>query len=202
MSLAVILTFTSIEFVDYRRLNTETSILVDRSMGQKLTIRFNMTFPKVPCYRMYTCYYWADCVLIELMLPVLSLDIMDISGEQQRDISHNVMKTRLDENQVPVVDVERKRGGMAYTLKFPSKPLTIICSELGSEVDKLAKARADPNYCGSCFGGVPPGNGCCQTCEEVRQAYSDRGWSFSDPSGVEQVRILQLYKLCSEFNLG
>jgi Endoplasmic Reticulum-Golgi Intermediate Compartment (ERGIC) len=52
MSLAIILTFTSIEFMDYRQVNTETSILVDRSMGQKLTIRFNITFPKVPCYRM------------------------------------------------------------------------------------------------------------------------------------------------------
>lgn len=54
MSLAVILTFTSIEFMDYRRVETETSILVDRSMGQKLTIRFNMTFPKVPCYRNFS----------------------------------------------------------------------------------------------------------------------------------------------------
>jgi len=149
MSLAVILTFTSIEFMDYRRINTETSILVDRSMGQKLTIRFNITFPQVPCY-------------------LLSLDIMDISGEAQRDISHNVVKTRLDQNQVPVVDAAKTRG------------------ELGSEVDKLAKVRADPAYCGSCFGGVPPPSGCCQTCEEVRQSYSDRGWSFSDPQGVEQ----------------
>jgi len=58
--------------------------------------------------------------------------------------------------------------------------------QLGSDLDKLAKSRADPNYCGSCYGGVAPENGCCQTCDDVRKSYTDRGWSFSDPDGVEQ----------------
>ena len=29
---------------------------------------------------------------------------------------------------------------------------------------------------------------CCNTCEEVRQAYLRKGWSFNDPNGIEQVR--------------
>ncbi|KZS92895.1 ER-derived vesicles protein ERV46, partial [Sistotremastrum niveocremeum HHB9708] len=144
---AIILTFTSIEFFDYRRVNVDTSILVDRSRGEKLTVRLNVTFPRVPCY-------------------LLSLDVMDVSGEQQRDYTHNIIKTRIDQNGVPV---SHERA-----------------TDLGSDVDKLAKSRGGEGYCGSCYGGVEPEGGCCQTCEDVRQAYVNRGWSFSNPDAIEQ----------------
>lgn len=45
---------------------------------------------------------------------------------------------------------------------------------------------------GSCYGGTPPTDGpnpgCCNTCDEVREAYVRRGWSFVNPDAVEQVR--------------
>lgn len=48
---AFILTFTSIEFFDYRRVTTDTSLVVDKSRGERLTVKMNVTFPRVPCYR-------------------------------------------------------------------------------------------------------------------------------------------------------
>lgn len=39
------------EFLDYRRVGVDTSVVVDRSRGQKLSVRLNVTFPHVPCYR-------------------------------------------------------------------------------------------------------------------------------------------------------
>lgn len=51
ISAAIILTFTMVEFIDYRRVHTDTSIIVDRSRGEKLNVVFNITFPRVPCYR-------------------------------------------------------------------------------------------------------------------------------------------------------
>ena len=51
LSAAIILTFTTMEFLDYRRINTDTSIIVDKSRGEKLTVKMNVTFPMVPCYR-------------------------------------------------------------------------------------------------------------------------------------------------------
>ncbi len=92
---------------------------------------------------------------------------MDISGETQRDISHNVLKTRMD----PV--------GKA----IPGSR----SADLRNDVDKMNDAK-DPNYCGSCYGGTEPASGCCNTCEEVRTAYVNRGWSFSNPDAIEQVR--------------
>ena len=40
-----------IEFLDYRRVGIDTSVVVDRSRGEKLTVHLNVTFPRVPCYR-------------------------------------------------------------------------------------------------------------------------------------------------------
>lgn len=99
---------------------------------------------------------------------MLSLDVMDISGETQSDITHNILKTRLDERGVPVPDS--------------------ITTELQNDLDKLNEQRQN-GYCGSCYGGVEPEGGCCQTCEDVRQAYVNRGWSFNRPDSIEQVRL-------------
>ncbi|KAL0952208.1 hypothetical protein HGRIS_006498 [Hohenbuehelia grisea] len=62
LSAAIILSFTAMEFFDYRRVTVDTSIVVDKSRGEKLTVNMNVTFPRVPCY-------------------LLSVDVMDISGE-------------------------------------------------------------------------------------------------------------------------
>ncbi|KIK57207.1 hypothetical protein GYMLUDRAFT_98832 [Collybiopsis luxurians FD-317 M1] len=148
VSAAIILSFTFMEFVDYRRVYTDTSLVVDKSRGEKLTVRMNVTFPRVPCY-------------------LLSLDVMDISGETQRDISHNILKTRLE------------ASGKA----IPGSR----SADLRNDVDKFNDAQGS-DYCGSCYGGLAPASGCCNTCEEVRTAYINKGWSFSNPDAIEQCK--------------
>ena len=60
--------------------------------------------------------------------------------------------------------------------------------ELQNDIDKLNEQRQD-GYCGSSYGGIAPNenNGCCNSCEDVRQAYVNRGWSFNRPDAIEQV---------------
>ena len=94
---------------------------------------------------------------------------MDISGETQRDISHNVVKTRLNPQ---------------------GETINSVVTELGSDLDKISDVKQD-NYCGSCYGGLEPEGGCCNSCESVRRAYVDRGWSFTDPDAIDQVRTCQ-----------
>jgi len=77
-----------LEFVDYRRIHLEPSILVDRSRGEKLVIEMDISFPRVPCYREHITS--RQCVL--LMGTVLSLDVMDISGEHQSELEHDFTK--------------------------------------------------------------------------------------------------------------
>jgi len=145
-SAVIIIAFTLVEFIDYRRIHTDTSIIVDRSRGEKLNVVFNVTFPKVPCY-------------------LVSVDVTDISGELQADLQHNIVKTRLTSE-------GHKVDGSGT-------------NDLKSELDMAAAARG-PDYCGSCYGGIEPEGGCCQTCEDVRQAYLNRGWSFSNPQTIDQ----------------
>lgn len=48
----------------------------------------------------------------------------------------------------------------------------------------------DPDYCGGCYGANPPPNaqksGCCNTCDEVREAYASASWAFGRGENVEQ----------------
>ncbi|KAH9042182.1 Sec1 family-domain-containing protein [Lactarius pseudohatsudake] len=146
VSVAIILSFTIMEFLDYRRVNIDTSVVVDRSRGEKLTVHLNVTYPRVPCY-------------------LLSLDVVDISGELQHDISHNIVKTRLTE------------AGTAVPGSHTA--------ELRNDIDKLNEQRS-AGYCGSCYGGEPAESGCCNSCDAVREAYTRKGWSFGNPSSIEQ----------------
>lgn len=163
ISAAIILAFTTMEFLDYRRITIDTSIVVDKSRGERLTVNMNITFPRVPCYRKSESS--AQVSPVRLLLLVLSLDVMDISGELQRDVSHNILKVRLD-----------GQGKMV-----PNSAST----ELRNDVEKMSETK-DANYCGSCYGGLEPESGCCNTCEEVRTAYVNRGWSFANPDAIDQ----------------
>ncbi|EGG07782.1 uncharacterized protein MELLADRAFT_105603 [Melampsora larici-populina 98AG31] len=145
-SAILIVTLVLVEFVDYRTLHLNPSIVVDKSRGEKLIVDMNITFPRVPCY-------------------LLSVDLMDISGEHQNDVNHDMTKTRLNPDGT-LVSASVSKG-------------------LKGELDTIAATRA-PGYCGSCYGGTPPESGCCNTCEEVRESYVRRGWSFSNPDGIEQ----------------
>ena len=109
---------------------------------------------------------FAIVLLIVNICAVLSLDIMDISGEQQRDVTHNIIKTRLDSNRRPIH--------------------SSVSAQLRNDLDKMNDSKGNI-YCGSCYGGLEPESGCCNTCDDVRQAYVNRGWSFSNPDAVDQV---------------
>lgn len=98
---------------------------------------------------------------------MLSLDIVDVVGDNQVDIHHDIERRRLDRNGVPLGhEVDKK---------------------LESEAQRLAAERG-PDYCGACYGGEPPENGCCNSCDDVREAYARKNWSFSMPDEIEQCR--------------
>lgn len=52
----------------------------------------------------------------------------------------------------------------------------------------------DPSYCGECYGAKAPANaqklGCCNTCDEVRDAYAAAAWQFGrkERETVEQCK--------------
>lgn len=114
-----------------------------------MDIHLNITFPRMPC-------------------ELLTLDVMDVSGEQQHGVAHGVNKVRLR----PQAD-----GGSV-----------IDVSSLNLHQDSAE--HLDPSYCGDCGGAPVPNNvkksGCCNTCEEIRDAYAQVSWSFGDGKEFEQ----------------
>jgi hypothetical protein len=144
----IILWLTVSEWVDYRQVVYRPELVVDKARGERLDINLDITFPHIPC-------------------DLLSMDIMDASGEVQEQVSHGIMKTRLDPN---------------------GKAISSSQLQLEKEREEKEKRKQeDPNYCGPCYGAVPPDSDvCCNTCEDVRKAYSEKGWAFHDGSGMEQ----------------
>ncbi|CAE6491953.1 unnamed protein product [Rhizoctonia solani] len=147
ISAAIILVFALIEIIDYRTPAIDADLKVNTGRSESMSVKLNITFPRVPCY-------------------LLSLDITDISGDTRQDVSHNVLKTRLD-----ATGAVMHENTLNYRIK--------------SEVEHTLLSRPK-NYCGSCYGAESTEGECCQTCESVRQAYLTKGWSFDDATTIEQ----------------
>ncbi len=143
---------------------------VDPIRGERLRVNFDVTFPSMPC-------------------AVVSLDAMDVSGNHQLEIMHDVFKQRLDSAGEAVEDGESKHVGRGTLHSEQQRKLKQQQIAQGRPHEP-PRAPADPaaagkdGYCGNCFGAAPAGR-CCNTCEEVRDAYKRKGWQFN-PKGVEQ----------------
>ncbi|KAF1989553.1 DUF1692-domain-containing protein [Aulographum hederae CBS 113979] len=137
------------EWVDYQRVIVKPELVVDQGRGEKMEIHMNITFPRMPC-------------------ELLTLDVMDVSGEVQTGVMTGVDRVRLSPEAEGGHDIEVK----------------------ALEIHQDAAAHMDPNYCGECYGAPPPTNavkpGCCNTCDEVREAYAGVSWSFGRGEGVAQ----------------
>ena len=150
LSLILIVYLVIGEWSAYRRVTITPSLIVDATRGEKMEIHMNISFPRVPC-------------------ELLTLDVMDVSGEVQSGVMAGVTKVRLRN--------EKEGGG-----EIEKSALDLGKDDGGSHLD--------PDYCGGCFGAPAPSNaikaGCCNTCAEVRDAYASVSWSFGRGENVEQ----------------
>ncbi|WAR17614.1 ERGI3-like protein, partial [Mya arenaria] len=108
----------------YLTKDVQPELFVDISRGQiKMKINLNVTFHKMPCA--YTQYH-------------LSIDAMDISGENQIDVAHNLFKQRLNERGGMVEDMPEKHEELGWAFKANEN---IIQCEREGWVDKLQKQK-------------------------------------------------------------
>ncbi|XP_035549042.1 endoplasmic reticulum-Golgi intermediate compartment protein 3-like isoform X1 [Juglans regia] len=152
-SVVMLLLFIS-ELRLYLHAVTETKLVVDTSRGETLRINFDVTFAALPC-------------------SILSLDAMDISGEQHLDVKHDIIKKRLDAH--GNVIESRQDGIGAPKIE---KPL----QRHGGRLEH------NETYCGSCYGAETSDEECCNSCEDVREAYRKKGWGMSNPDVIDQCK--------------
>ena len=112
-----------------------------------------------------------DISLHALRCEDVNLDAMDVAGEQQNGVDHDFVKTRLVRG-LPLGGIEK---GV-----LPSHEPGALVPGAGALEHGGAGTPLPADYCGPCFGARAEGQ-CCNTCDEVRAAYSERGW---DPGSV------------------
>lgn len=101
----------------------------------------------------------------------LHLDAMDISGYQQLDLDHSIYKQRMN--------ADGTAHHMPKEKHVPGESTDVAAAfENGTIVSQ-------PDYCGSCYGAGDEGE-CCNTCEDVRNAYRKKGWSFEQAMASEE----------------
>eukprot|EP00246_Nothoceros_aenigmaticus_P009149 TRINITY_DN24484_c0_g1_i1.p1 TRINITY_DN24484_c0_g1~~TRINITY_DN24484_c0_g1_i1.p1 ORF type:complete len:386 (-),score=50.80 TRINITY_DN24484_c0_g1_i1:56-1213(-) len=152
-SILMILLFSN-ELRLYLRHQTQNQLVVDTSRGETLQINLDITFPALAC-------------------SVVSLDAMDISGEQHLDVRHTIFKKRLDPSG-QVIKVERDSVNEPKV----QKPL----QRHGGRLEH------NETYCGSCFGAETTDTDCCNNCEEVREAYRKKGWALTNAELIDQCK--------------
>ncbi|PVD32633.1 hypothetical protein C0Q70_08076 [Pomacea canaliculata] len=153
LSAVIMFTLFVSELNYYLTKEVHPELFVDTSRGQKLRINVDITFHHLPC-------------------AYLSVDAMDISGEQQIDLETNLLKQRLDSTGNPINETpqEQKIG------------------EPTSVTNEITTEKLDPDRCESCYGAETDDKRCCNNCEDVREAYRKRGWAFNNPESIEQCK--------------
>ncbi|KAH9603159.1 hypothetical protein KSS87_018605 [Heliosperma pusillum] len=102
---------------------------------------------------------------------ILSIDAEDISGEKHFDIRHDIIKKRLD---VHGNEIEARKDSIGAP-KI-EKPL----QKHGGRLEH------NETYCGSCYGAETADDHCCNSCEEVREAYRKKGWALHNLDMIDQ----------------
>ncbi|CAF1064964.1 unnamed protein product [Rotaria sordida] len=150
----------------YLTTDIEQILFVDTSRQEKMNITIDIRFPVLPC-------------------SYLTIDAMDVSGESQTDIVHNLYKTRLDLNgNIVANDIIR--------VSFQS------LSKRNGTQENITNVPE----CESCYGAESDEHKCCPTCDDVKVAYRKKGWSF-DATGVQQcVREGQAIGMLSDNSSG
>ena len=95
----------------------------------------------------------------------------DVSGEYA-DAEHQLYKTRLD-----------KDGNEVHTEKLEALNAAKTNTSDHDETKEIAKVE-----CGSCYGAETEELKCCNSCEDVLNAYRAQGWGIRDPRAFDQCK--------------
>jgi hypothetical protein len=145
MAYALVAIFVLAETITWmgQRNSTNTHIVVDTSIGKKMRVNLDITFPSLAC-------------------EDLHIDIMDIAGDSQLDIEDTMVKKRLNRKGMPLGDAEIVE--------------TNLHRQKQSEKEKVKLTEVPDDYCGPCYGAAESESQCCNTCDDLIEAYQHKRW--------------------------
>lgn len=103
----------------------------------------------------------------------LHLDVMDVAGDSQIDIDDTLVKKRLLANGRPMSEATIKAEANKQHKEDAEKQL-VIKKELGQD------------YCGPCYGAHKNEDDCCDSCDDVIQAYKRKNWNHREIATVAE----------------
>jgi len=80
-------------WVDFRHIAWKSELAVDHSAAEQMTINFDISFPKVPCFGIP--YHMP--VSSSQFIVALTLDVMDAADQHQNNLEKDVTKRRQGE---------------------------------------------------------------------------------------------------------
>ena len=111
-----------------------------------MRVNLNITFPALHCNDVH-------------------LDVIDVAGDSQLEISDKMFKQRLN-----IKDGKPK-----------SKTKIAAEANIKAEEDKKKRdaisQKVPGDYCGPCYGALEKEGDCCNTCDEVLEAYKKKRWN-------------------------
>ncbi|KAL3777737.1 hypothetical protein HJC23_005370 [Cyclotella cryptica] len=147
-----------------------------------LEVEFDITFPHIPC-------------------ALLAVDANDPTGQSQSfhiDRRHRVWKHRLDGEGKAIG--RRSRFELGGTLIDQRDWKGRVEETLRRREEEVEEEEVDDEQeCGSCYGAGLEGE-CCNTCDDVKQAYRRKSWHIKDLKEIVQCR--HLVRAESEENEG
>jgi len=153
-------------------------LVVDTERSADLEISFDVTVPRMPCS-------W------------LTVDVMDAVGDSHMDVDHHVTKFRLD-SRGNTIELYGQRAGVGERsgIDLGDKAAGDRERALGNAENTEGDGdAAGEKVCGSCH-GARPSTECCNTCDEVLNAFKAKGWAVNpraftqcqDPDLEESIR--------------
>lgn len=104
---------------------------------------------------------------------LLSLDAEDISGERHLDIKHDIVKKRID----------------AHGNVIQARQDSIGAPKIERPLQRHGgRLQHNETYCGSCYGAEMSDDQCCNSCEEVHEAYQKKGWAVTNAELIDQCK--------------
>jgi len=139
-----------VQLSSFLQTTIDNDLVVDVYRQDNMKINFDISFHKLPC-------------------AFVSVDALDVAGNEHLDIEATIQKQRLDRRGKKITEAES--------------------AKLQSEVMKDIVQQAVPKNgrgCETCYGAESDEYPCCPTCESVRNAYRHRGWAFNSATNIAQ----------------